>query len=116
MVSYRWKIFWANLDPVVGSEQSGRRPVLVVSAEEVNQNLPIVTVLPLTSVGPARRVYPTEVCLSGEVTGLPRDSLVMAHQIRTISKRRLEEECGSVEGVDKREEIRAAIERHLGFI
>lgn len=110
---FRWQILWANLDPVSGSEQAGNRPVLVVSAEEVNQALPIVTVLPLTST--KRKVYPTEVFLKKEKTGLPRDSIVMAHQIRTISKNRLGEKCGMIEDTATREKIRTAIKRHLGF-
>ncbi len=78
MIDYRWSVFWATLDPAVGSEQAGRRPVLVVSAEEVNQSLPIITVLPMTSMGPSRRVYPTEVLLTRDVAQLDRDSLVLA--------------------------------------
>ena len=66
MVNYQWGIFWADLDPSRGSEQAGRRPVLVISAEEVHQALPIVTVLYITSVKPGIKVYPTETFL-----GLP---------------------------------------------
>lgn len=49
---YRWKIFLVNIDPVVGSEQGKTRPVLVISAEEINQILPVVNVLPLTTLKP----------------------------------------------------------------
>ncbi|MHB1393062.1 MAG: type II toxin-antitoxin system PemK/MazF family toxin, partial [Clostridia bacterium] len=52
MVAYQWGVFWADLDPAKGSEQAGKRPVLVVSVEEVNQVLPIVTILSVTSVKP----------------------------------------------------------------
>lgn len=48
-MTYQWQIFIATLDPVIGSEQSGHRPVLVISRERVNQLLPIVNVIPLTS-------------------------------------------------------------------
>ncbi|MEA4883245.1 MAG: type II toxin-antitoxin system PemK/MazF family toxin [Clostridia bacterium] len=115
MVNYRWSIFWADLDPVTGSEQGGQRPVLVVSAEEVNQHLPIVTVLPLTSTKPGRRVYPTEVLLTENATGLPKDSLAMAHQIRTIAKSRLGEACGLISDVSIRIQIEGAMGRHLGL-
>lgn len=115
MVEYRWKIFWAGLDPAKGSEQAGMRPVLVVSVEEVNQTLPIVTVLPLTSTRPGRVVYPTEVFLDKESAGLPKDSIAMAHQIRTISKDRLGRECGGIGQEECREKIRRAIQRHLGI-
>jgi len=81
----------------VGSEQAGKRPVLVVSAEEVNQNPPIITVLPMASMRPSRRVCPTEVLLTRDVAQLDRDSLVLAHQIRTISKSRLGDRLGRVD-------------------
>ena len=115
MVAYRWKIFWADLSPVIGSEQAGKRPVLIVSAEEVNQVLPVVTVLPITSAKPGREIYPTEVFLSMETSGLPKDSIVMAHQIRTIAKQRLNERCGEVGQEDLQIKIREAVLRHLGF-
>lgn len=115
MVDYQWSIFWADLDPAVGSEQVGKCPVLVVSAEEVNQNLPIVTVLPITSMRPGRRLYPTEVLLTRDIAHLDRDSLVLAHQIRTISKSRLGKEFGRVDDPCVRAEIQKAIERHLGL-
>jgi len=115
MIDYRWSVFWATLDPAVGSEQAGRRPVLVVSAEEVNQNLPIVTVLPMTSMRPNRKVYPTEVLLARDIAQLDRDSLVLAHQIRTISKSRLGERLGRVDDPCIRAEVQQAIGRHFGF-
>ena len=86
--SHQWHIFQANLDPVTGSEQRGTRPVLVVSDEDFNQLMPVVTVLPLTSRKPGRQIYPNEVLLPKGTAGLPEDSIVMAHQIRTISKTR----------------------------
>lgn len=73
---FQWGIFQARLDPVLGSEQAGRRPVLVVSNEVINQALPIVTVLPLTSMRKGRRIYSTEVLLVAGQAGLPRDSIV----------------------------------------
>lgn len=114
MVSYQWSIFWAVLDPAEGSEQGGTLPVLVVSAEEVNQNLPVVTVLPLTSLKAGRRVYPTEVFLPGKNTGLPKDSIAMAHQIRIILKQRLSDRCGWIESNDMRTQILRAIDQLLG--
>lgn len=113
MVDYQWGVFWADLDPTKGSEQAGQRPVLVVSVEEVNQSLPIVTILSITSVKPGRKVYPTEVYLKAEETGLPKESIVMAHQIRAISKERLREKCGSIEDKAIKERIRNAIKTYL---
>jgi mRNA interferase MazF len=77
----------AEVDPVRGSEQRDRRPVLIVSNEDFNVAAPNVTVLPLTST--QRRLYPSEVWLPSGAAGQPVDSIVMAHQVRTISKQRL---------------------------
>lgn len=115
MVTYRWRIFWANLNPVEGSEQSGKRPVLVVSMEEINQTLPIVSILPLTSTRPGRRIYPTEILLSKGATGLPNDSIAMVHQVRTISKERLEEQCGIVENPELHERVKRVLMLYFGL-
>jgi len=113
MVDYQWGVFWADLDPTRGSEQAGQRPVLVVSVEEVNQVLPVVTILSITSVKPGRKVYPTEVYLKAEDTGLPKESIVMAHQIRALTKERLGDKCGSIEDKAIREQIRNVIKIYL---
>lgn len=110
---YQWGVFWADLEPTKGSEQAGTRPVLVISAEEVNQALPIVTILSLTSVKLSRKVYPIEALLSSKVTGLPKDSIAMAHQIRAIAKERLGEKCGSIKSEKIKEQVRAAIKTYL---
>lgn len=115
MVDYQWGIFWADLNPVKGSEQAGKRPVLVLSVEPVNQALPIVTILAITSVKNSRQVYPTEVYLEADQSGLPKDSIVMAHQIRAISKDRLNEKCGTVEDELVRSAIQSAVRRYLGL-
>jgi mRNA interferase MazF len=113
MVDYQWNIFWAALDPSKGSEQAGKRPVLVVSIEEVNQVLPIVTILSITSAKKGRKVYPTELFLSINDSGLPKDSIVMGHQIRALSKDRLDGKCGYIEDEKIREKIRNVIKRYL---
>ncbi|KGP74803.1 hypothetical protein JT05_13775 [Desulfosporosinus sp. Tol-M] len=113
MVTYQWGIFWADLEPTKGSEQAGKRPVLVVSAEAVNEALPIVTILSLTSVKPGRKVYPIEVLLSTKETGLPKESIAMAHQIRAIAKERLSERCGSINSDELKEQVRIAIKTYL---
>ena len=66
---YQWGIFWANLEPVRGSEQAGTRPVLVISAEEANQALPIVAVVALTAAKPGRKIYPIEALLPAAEIG-----------------------------------------------
>ena len=88
-MSFRWQVFLANLDPIVGSEQGKTRPVLVVSDEAMNEILPVVNVLPITSRRAGRKVYPNEVLLPTAVAGLLQESLVLCHQIRTLDKIRL---------------------------
>ena len=111
MATFQWGVFEANLDPVTGAEQKGIRPVLVVSNEEFNQAMPNVTVLPLTST--KRRLYPSEVLLSKGRAGQPLDSIVMAHQIRTISKQRLGKLLGHLDDDGMQAEIHRAIQEHL---
>jgi len=113
MVIGRWDIYWANLNPAVGSEQMGQRPVLVVSADEANAVLPVVTVVSLTSLKPGRKVYPIEALLTRQATGLSKDSIAMAHQIRSISKERLGERCGYVESAEARDAVARAMRLYL---
>jgi len=110
---YQWSVFVVDLDPAVGSEQAGRRPVLVVSREVANVALPVVAVLPLTSHRKGRRVYPNEALVPAGTAGLDRDSVVMAHQIRAISKRRLGARLGTVEDQELRVAVRAAVRVQL---
>lgn len=109
----QWGIFKANLDPVAGSEEKGTRPVLVISAEDFNRVMPVVTVLPLTSLKPGRKVYPNEVLLRKGTAGLLQDSLVLVYQIRTISKGRLGELYGHIDDKKARDLVRKALRFHL---
>jgi len=77
MMSYRWHIFLANLDPVLGSEQGKTRPVLVISDEEINKILPVVNVLPITSKKPGRKIYPNEVLIPSGTAGLDKESIIL---------------------------------------
>ncbi|MCX6346340.1 MAG: type II toxin-antitoxin system PemK/MazF family toxin [Actinobacteria bacterium] len=113
MVEYQWNIFWVYLELGKGSEQSGKRPVLVISAEEVNQYLPVVGIISLTSYKAGREIYPTEAYLGASETGLAKDSIAMAHQVRVISKDRLEDVCGNVSSVILREKIRSVVRKYL---
>src|SRR5436309_78289 len=91
---FQWQVVRADLDPARGSEQAGRRPVLVVSHESCNLLLPVVTVLPITTHRAGQRVYWNEVLIPAGQAGLPSDSIVMALQIRTISKDRMQHSYG----------------------
>jgi mRNA interferase MazF len=109
----RWRVCLANLDPTRGSEQRGTRPVVVVSYEGFNRVMPVVTVLPVTSMKPGRRVYSNEVRLPRSSCGLRRESLVLAHQIRTIDKGRLVKAVGAVADQALRGSIEEALRVHL---
>ena len=83
----RGEIYFANLDPTVGSEIKKTRPVLIVSNNANNKHHPLITVIPLTSQ--VERVYRFEVLLSQLDSGLPKASKAQCNQIRTIAKQRL---------------------------
>ena len=85
----QWQLYYLNLNPVIGSEQAGVRPCIVISADYTN-GLNQVTVLPITSMKKSyTTIYPNEVFLPKEISKLPKDSLVLAHQMRTVDKQRL---------------------------
>ena len=91
----RGDLFSACLDPVVGSEQGGIRPVLVIQNDVGNRYSPTVIVLAITGqVNKAR--LPTHVPVNCEGTGLQKDSVILAEQIRTLDKRRLRERIGTL--------------------
>lgn len=109
----RWSVCTAELDPIKGSEQGGRRPVLIVSNNDFNRVMPVITVLPVTSLKSGRRVYPSEVTLKKGESNLDVDSLVLAYQIRTISKKRIRSLIGAINDPVKQQEIEAAMKLHL---
>jgi mRNA interferase MazF len=113
MPVYQWAVMESNLDPVAGSEQKGIRPVLIVSNEEFNQAISNVTILPLTTT--RRNLYPSEVFLPKGRAGQPSDSIIMAHQIRTISKQRLISLVGYLEDAQLQHEVNEAIKEHLNL-
>ena len=88
----RGDIFYADLSPVVGSEQGGVRPVLVVQNDVGNKYSPTVIIAAITSQK-NRVKLPTHVEVSAEF-GLPKNSVVLLEQIRTIDKKRLREKVG----------------------
>ncbi len=87
----------------------------MVSRETANLALPIVTVLPLTPHTPGRRIYPNEVLLPSLVIGLNNDAVAMAHQTRTISKKRLEAPLATIDDPDLRSAIRQAMRVQLNL-
>ena len=95
----RGDIFYADLSPVVGSEQGGVRPVIILQNDVGNKYSPTVIVAAITSqINKAK--LPTHVEISSEAYGLNKDSVVLLEQIRTLDKRRLKEKIGHMTDVD----------------
>lgn len=93
MVVKRGDIFYADLSPVVGSEQGGIRPVIIIQNDIGNKYSPTVIVAAITSqINKAK--LPTHVEISSEEYGLNKDSVVLLEQIRTLDKKRLKEKIG----------------------
>ena len=92
----RGDIFYADLSPVVGSEQGGMRPVLIVQNDVGNKHSPTVIAAAITSRQNKAKL-PTHIELQGVSCGLSKKSVVLLEQIRTLDKRRLREKMGSLD-------------------
>ena len=92
----RGDIYYADLSPVVGSEQGGVRPVLIVQNDVGNRYSPTVIAAAITSQKEKSKL-PTHIELDSKNCGLSKDSVVLLEQIRTIDKRRLREKMGSLD-------------------
>ncbi|MBE5935697.1 MAG: type II toxin-antitoxin system PemK/MazF family toxin [Lachnospiraceae bacterium] len=90
MIIRRGDIFYADLRPVVGSEQGGIRPVLIVQNDMGNKHSPTVICVAITSKMNKAKL-PTHIELSSQKYGLVKDSVILLEQIRTIDKSRLKE-------------------------
>ena len=96
MTVKRGDIFYADLSPVIGSEQGGVRPVLVIQNDIGNKYSPTVIVAAITSqINKAK--MPTHIEINGEEYGLTKDSVILMEQIRTIDKKRLKEKTGHID-------------------
>ena len=92
----RGEIYYADLSPVVGSEQGGVRPVLIVQNDVGNRHSPTVIAAAITSQTEKAKL-PTHISLNAATCGLAKDSVVLLEQIRTIDKRRLKERMGEID-------------------
>ena len=110
---HRGDIYYADLSPVVGSEQGGVRPVLIVQNDTGNRHSPTVIAAAITSqLGKAK--LPTHIALAAQGSGLPRDSVILLEQIRTLDKKRLRERMGRVDSAVM-EKVDAAIAVSFGL-
>ena len=106
-------MFYADLSPVVGSEQGGIRPVLIVQNDVGNKYSPTVIAAAITSqINKAK--LPTHIELSAVSYGLPKDSVILLEQVRTIDKRRLREKIGHAD-VDLMENVNQALAVSFGL-
>lgn len=114
MVIRRGDMFYADLSPVVGSEQGGIRPVLVIQNDIGNKFSPTIIVSAITSqINKAK--LPTHVEISAKEYGLQKDSVILLEQLRTIDKRRIKEKIGHLD--DKlMEQVNEALYISLGLV
>jgi mRNA interferase MazF len=106
MTVKRGDIFYADLSPVVGSEQGGIRPVLIVQNDVGNKFSPTVIAAAITSQK-YKTDLPTHIKVNADGSGLARDSIVLLEQVRTLDKRRLKERMGNLESWDMQRVDRA---------
>ena len=96
MEVHRGEVFYADLSPVVGSEQGGIRPVLIIQNEIGNRHSPTVIAAAITSRQDKNRL-PTHISVRADRCGLAKDSIILTEQIRTLDKRRLREHMGKLD-------------------
>lgn len=114
MVIKRGDILYADLSPVIGSEQGGVRPVLVIQNDIGNKYSPTVIVSAITSqINKAK--LPTHVEINGTEFGLNKDSVILLEQIRTIDKKRLREKIGHFDQ-EMMDKVNEALQISLGLI
>ncbi len=110
----RGDVFYANLNPVVGSEQGGTRPVLIIQNDIGNKYSPTVIIAAITSrINKAK--LPTHVEIPANYTNLDKDSVILLEQIRTIDKKRLQRRIAHLEE-DVIEDVNTSLEISLGLI
>ena len=96
MLVKRGEIYYADLSPVVGSEQGGVRPVLIVQNDVGNKYSPTVIAAAITSqINKAK--LPTHIEVNAQMYGLSKDSVILLEQVRTIDKKRLKEKIGRLD-------------------
>jgi mRNA interferase MazF len=91
----RGELWWATLDPILGSEQAGRRPVLIFQNNSISQFTTTFLAIPLTTTR-RRAQLPSAVFIPAAGTGLPADSVALCHQTRVLDQTRLHARLGAV--------------------
>ncbi len=109
----RGEIYYADLSPVVGSEQGGIRPVLIVQNDVGNKHSPTVVAAAITSKKEKSQL-PTHISVTAQSCGLSKDSVVLLEQVRTLDKRRLKERMGELDS-SSMAQVNDALQVSLGL-
>ena len=113
MTIKRGEIYYADLSPVVGSEQGGVRPVLIIQNDVGNKYSPTVIAAAITSQRDKTKL-PTHIQVEAEGCGLAKDSIVLLEQVRTIDKQRLKEKMGCLD-IDSMDKVNRALSVSFGL-
>ncbi len=113
MTVKRGEIYYADLSPVVGSEQGGIRPVLIVQNDVGNKHSPTVIAAAITSKQEKNKL-PTHISVQASTCGLAKDSVVLLEQVRTLDKRRLKERMGELDS-GSMQQVNDALQVSLGL-
>ena len=114
MIVKRGDMFYADLSPVVGSEQGGVRPVLIIQNDMGNKYSPTVIAAAITSQT-GKTKLPTHIEIGSQSNGLKSDSIVLTEQIRTIDKSRLKEKIGHIDDLNTMNRINNALGVSFGL-
>ena len=114
MIVRRGDMFYVDLSPVVGSEQGGVRPVVIIQNDVGNKHSPTVIAAAITSqIG--KNKLPTHIEIEAENNGLKSNSVILTEQIRTIDKSRLKEKIGHIDDVSVMNRINSALGVSFGL-
>jgi mRNA interferase MazF len=111
----RGEIYFVNLNPVVGREQYGTRPVLVVSNDTLNSLPLVVTVVPGTKAANVRHLYPSDVFVPADESGLPMDTVFLCFQARALDHSRFPARPDGQLPAERMGEVEAALRYVLGL-
>ena len=115
MTIKRGEIYFLNLNPIKGKEQSGSRPVLVLSVDTINQLPLVVTVIVGTKGENIQRDYPTNVRVFPHESGLPLETVFLCCQIRSLDKARFPDRISGNLSEEKMQEVETSVRYCLGL-
>jgi mRNA interferase MazF len=111
----RGQIYFVNLNPVQGKEQSGARPVLILSVDEINRKQMVITVIPGTKGANIKRNFVTNVRVSTAESGLEMETVFLCFQVRSLDPSRFPENSVGMLSANKMREVEASVRYVLGL-